>query len=125
LKPGRLAAVLAIVVLTACSCAAHDSAPSASPSPLPVATGDYPTYGHAADFSWIAGRVERSLTCAYLRFSDRGRGAWGGYIALSGSDQQMGALQAGDTIVIKGELLRLAYGTCGSPSYAIVSIEEH
>ena len=82
-------------------------------------------YGYAADFSWMAGKVQRDLLCFYLNFGDRGHSLWGGRIALSASVDQMGMLRDGDTIVAKGELMRLSYGSCGSPSYVVSSIEEH
>ena len=122
----RLAfAALALAALASCTPSTRGAAAHVSPTPLPVATGDYPMYGYAADFSWIAGKVQRDLTCSYLNFGD-GRGTfWGGRIALSASTDQMGMLRDGDTIVAKGQLTRLAYGSCGSPSYVISSIEEH
>jgi hypothetical protein len=82
-------------------------------------------YGYAADFSWIAGKVQRDISCLYLDFGDGKRSLWGGRIALNASADQMEILRDGDTIVAKGELTRLGYGSCGSPSYVISSIEEH
>ena len=82
-------------------------------------------YGHAADFSWLAGSVKRDLSCTYLRFADRGRAPWGGQIALEVSPEQMEELQGGDTVIIKGSLLGLAYGACGAPTYVVSGIEEH
>ena len=122
----RLAfAALALATLISCSPATRGAIGRMTPTPLPVATGDYPMYGYAADFSWIAGKVQRDLTCAYLNFGDGKRTLWGGRIALSASTDQMGMLRDGDTIVAKGELTRLAYGSCGSPSYVVSSLEEH
>lgn len=93
--------------------------------PLPVATGDYPMYGHAADFSWLAGRIERSLACTYVRFGDHRRDQWDGHIALDASPEQLDELKNDDMIVIKGELVRLGDGVCGSPSFIVSTIEEH
>jgi hypothetical protein len=122
----RLAvAALALATLASCSPATRSAARHVSPSPLPIATGDYPMFGYAADFSWIAGKVQRDLSCLYLNFGDSRRSLWGGRIALNASADQMDMLRNGDTIVIKGELTRLAYGSCGSPSYLVSSIEEH
>ena len=82
-------------------------------------------YGYAVDFSWIAGRVQRDLSCFYLNFGDGRRSFWGGRIALSASAGQLETLRDGDTIIAKGQLTRLGYGLCGSPSYLVSSIEEH
>lgn len=114
--------MLLVLALTACT---RERAGNDAPPPLAVATGDYPMYGHAADFSWLSGRVERGVACTYLRFGDRHAGPWGGQIPLDASPGQLSTLRDGDTVVIKGELLRLAYGTCGAPSYAVSTIEEH
>ena len=82
-------------------------------------------HGHAADFTWIAGTVERDLRCVYLDVAGSGRSGFGNRIALAATPGQQAQLQAGDTVVIKGELSGLAYGTCGAPSYRVSSIEEH
>ncbi|HEV2038141.1 MAG TPA: hypothetical protein VGQ96_05985 [Candidatus Eremiobacteraceae bacterium] len=116
---------LAMVALASCSSLGRGANGSPSPSPLPIATGDYPAHGHAADYSWIAGRVERDLACTYLDFGDRRRSPWGGRLALNASAEQMLELRDGDTVVLKGELTRLAYGSCGSLSYVVATIEEH
>lgn len=92
---------------------------------MTVATGAYPMHGHAADFAWIAGTVERDLRCVYLDVSGSGRSGSDTRIALAVTSDQAAQLQAGDTVVIKGELSQLAYGACGPPSYRIASIEEH
>lgn len=122
----RLAfAALVLASLASCSPATRSVAGHVSPTPLPVATGDYPMYGYAADFSWITGKVQRNLSCVYLNFADGKESLWGGRIALSASTDQMAMLRDGDTIVAKGNLTQLSYGSCGSPSYVISSIEEH
>lgn len=120
-----LVILLAALVIGACSPLARKSAQYVSPIPLPIATGDYPTLGHAADFSWIAGRLERSLSCTYLRFGSAKHAPWFGRVALDLSSDQITELSGGDTVVVRGDLLRLAYGTCGSPSYLVRTIEEH
>lgn len=119
----RLVAAAASLVLYACS--AHNPQGAGTPSPLPVATGAYPMHGHAADFTWIAGTVERDLRCIYLDVSGSARSGFASRIALAATLEQAAQLQAGDTVVIKGELSRLAYGACGAPSYRVSSIEEH
>jgi hypothetical protein len=122
----RLRVVVAALALAAlASCSPHGPGSSATPSPLPIATGDYPMQGHAPDFSWISGRIERDLSCTYLLFGDRRRTPWGGRVVLAASADQSLALRSGDAVVVKGELTRLAYGSCGAPSYVVDSIEEH
>ena len=119
----RFAAAAASIVL--CACTAHNPHATGTPSPLPVATGAYPMHGHAPDFTWIAGTVERDLRCVYLDLSGSGRSGFASRIALVTTSDQAAQLQAGDTVVIKGALSQLAYGTCGAPSYRVASIEEH
>lgn len=117
--------VLALVsaLLSACSGSARPTA-SASPSPLVVATGDYPMYGNAADFSWLAGRIERNLSCTYLRFGNRRRSVWAGSIALVEPEAGLDAGD-GDMVVVHGRLSRLSAGVCGAPSYVVDELEEH
>jgi len=122
----RLRVVAATLVLVAfASCSPRGPSGGATPSPLPIATGDFPMQGHAADFSWVSGRIERDLSCTYLLFGDRRRSPWGGRIVLAASVDQLSELRGGDAVVVKGELTRLAYGSCGAPSYVVESIEEH
>ncbi|MDQ6768317.1 MAG: hypothetical protein M3Z41_10960 [Candidatus Eremiobacteraeota bacterium] len=116
---------LAMIALASCASLRHGASGASSPLPLPIATGDYPAHGHAPDYSWIAGRVERDLVCTYLDFGDRRRSPWGGRLALNASAEQMLELRSGDMIVVKGELTRLAYGSCGSLSFVVATIEEH
>jgi len=120
-----LVALLAMLAIGACSSLVKHAAQELAATPLPIATGDYPMLGHAADFSWIAGRLEHSLSCTYLRFGSPKHAPWGGRIALGAAPDQVGQLPDGDTVVVKGDLTPLAYGTCGSPSYLMRSIEEH
>ncbi len=82
-------------------------------------------HGHAADYSWIAGTIDRDLACVYIDFGERRHSPWAGRLVLAATPDQEQQLQQGDAVVIKGELSRLAYGSCGAPSYRIASIEEH
>ncbi len=124
-------AYLAVVVACACmlnGCARNSSPEvlgSPSPKPLPVATGAYPAYGHAADFSWLAGRLQRSVSCTYLVFGPSARTPWAGRIPLVASPLQDDSLRQGDTVVLRGHLEPLSYGACGAPSYVVTRIEEH
>jgi hypothetical protein len=98
---------------------------SPSPKPLPVATGAYPAYGHAADYSWLAGRLQRGLSCTYLVFGPSARTPWAGRLPLVASPLQDDSLMQGDTVVLRGHLESLSYGACGAPSYVVSRIEEH
>ncbi|MDQ6779777.1 MAG: hypothetical protein M3Z37_01305 [Candidatus Eremiobacteraeota bacterium] len=96
-----------------------------SPSPLPVATGAYPVFGHAADYSWLAGRLEHSLSCAYLVFEDSRRAPWGGRLPLIDRDGRLQTIASGDAVVVKGDLDRIGDGSCGTPAYVVRTVEEH
>lgn len=122
----RLPVVLiAALALGACSSLGKHVAIIVTPTPLPIATGDYPTLGHAPDYSWISGQIERDLSCTYVRFASPAHAPWGGRVALYATLDQIGALPGGDTVVLKGKIMRLSYGTCGPPSYLVSSVEEH
>ena len=121
----RLNAAVVVSLAFFASCASRGPGSLATPSPYPIATGDYPMLGHAADYAWIAGTVERGLACVYLDFGERRRSQWAGRIALDTTSAQNEELRQGDTVVVKGQLSGLSYGACGSPSYIVSSIEEH
>jgi len=104
--------------------AAHLSAVS-SPSPLPIATGDYPQAGSAADFSWIAGTLQSSLGCRFVIFQDARRAPWGGRLPLVDWYDITRDLPDGDAVVLKGALYPLGAGRCGSPAYLVRTVEEH
>jgi hypothetical protein len=121
------------IALAACACVvpacSHDATRSAaSPSPtLPITTGDYPAYGHAADFSWISGQLQRSTPagqCTYIVFATRPGAPWGGRIALAPSSRD-GAFPDGDMVVVTGELVSSPLGVCGHPSMSVTTIAEH
>jgi len=123
-------AVALIVLLGVCGCAraASDANPQAAPSPtLPIATGHYPAYGHAADYSWIAGRIVRSVPagqCTYVVYSTHTGDAWGGRIALS-SSSAVDRYPDGDMVVVSGTLDSGALSPCGHPIERVATIEEH
>jgi len=101
---------------------------SASPSPtLPVTTGDYPAFGYAPDFSWIAGRLLRSAPaglCTYVVFSSHPGAPWGGRIALANAASSA-AFPDGAMVVVEGEIDADALGTCGEPALVVRTIAEH
>ena len=127
-RRGFAAAVL-IVACAACGCGNHASSvaePSPSPS-LPVTRGDYPAFGFAADFSWIAGRIVRAAPagqCTYVKYATRPGAPWGGRLAIVETpvaDQ----FPDGDMVVVTGTLEDRLPTACGSPAYAVRTIEEH
>ena len=100
-----------------------------SPAPtLPVTTGDYPAYGHAPDFSWVAGRLIRSVPagqCTYVIFSTHRGEPWGGRIALAASADVVDLFPDGDMVVVSGSLDAAALSPCGRPALTVRTIEEH
>jgi len=119
----RFVLVAVCVSIALAACVPRRTGIDAAESPLPVATGDFPMHGHAPDYSWIAGTVDRDMSCIYLEYGVRR--APDARIVLAVAPEQLQELHQGDAVVVKGELTALAYGTCGQPSYRIASIEEH
>lgn len=112
-----------------CSRASTDASghPIASPT-LPITVGNYPAYGHAVDFSWIAGRIVRSVPageCTYVIFSTRAGAPWGGRIALTSQESLTELFPDGDMVVVTGVLDSKVLGTCGDPALAVKTIQEH
>ena len=120
-----LAACVVTIQLAACAHGGARLAALATPSPLPVATGDYPAFGHAPDFSWIAGRLEHSIACTYIVFDHTRRAPWGGRLPLIDAASLTQPLPSGDTVIVKGDFDRLGAGVCGTPAYAVRLVEEH
>ena len=127
--PVRLA--VACFALCACACAHDASGSDAAPTPsasLPIVAGDYPAFGHAPDFSWIAGRIVRSSPagqCTYVDFSTRQGEPWGGRVVLVASAADIALFPAGDMVVVTGSLDTRALTPCGEPAMTVQSIAEH
>jgi hypothetical protein len=129
-KTARVARTLvvaaAVAALLGCTRGAGDGGAAPSPTPtLPIVTGDYPAYGNADDFAWIAGRLVRSAPagqCTFVVFATRPGAPWGGRLALYGSPD-LDRFPDGDMIVVTGAMGSL--GVCGGPGYAVTSIAEH
>jgi hypothetical protein len=101
--------------------------PDSSPT-LPITVGNYPAYGHAADFSWIAGRLIRSSPagqCTYVIFSTGSGAPWGGRIALAAQDKVIELFPNGDMVVVTGGLDSKGLGACSDPAMAVKTIREH
>ena len=113
----------------AAGCSRHAApTPASSTAPAPITTGDFPAYGHAADFSWVAGRYTRSLQfgdCAFIVFSSTPDAPWGGKIALEARADVLAGFSDGDMIVVHGDFDRNPHGRCGPAAYVVRRIEEH
>ncbi|HEY6358517.1 MAG TPA: hypothetical protein VIX35_09755 [Vicinamibacterales bacterium] len=108
------------------ACGHHSSEPLKSPSRPLAVTGAYPRYGHAADFSWIAGRLAQRLNgCSYLVYDAAARTRPSRRIALVASPDALAAFPGGDMVVAFGRLTSAPQGECGSPAFAADAIEEH
>src|SRR5207253_929529 len=83
--PRALFAVMLLFV-GAGGCARASSGSGNAPSPtqtLPITSGNYPAFGHAPDFAWVAGRLVLSSPagqCTYVVFSTHAGEPWGGRI---------------------------------------------
>ena len=123
----RAAILLALLAAVGCGKRAILS-PAATPTPIPVATGDYPEYGYAPDLSWLSGRIDiamRGGVCTYVTFSTRAGVPWGGKFALRGEPGVLDRVRAGDMVVVRGSVKRQASRECGALDFDVSSIEMH
>jgi len=97
-----------------------------APPPLPLKPGEQ--FGHASDYRWIAGVLDRHGKGGYwtLRYADFGSDdEWGGKVRLL-EDAKLRDLRDGEFVYIEGELLapRRASGGEGNsyPPYRITSV---
>jgi len=122
------AALYAALCAALCCAACGHTAPQAPPTPQPphVTLGAYPPYGHAQDYSWIAGRIAARLNgCTYIVFGKAARTQWGGRMALIARPDVLANFPSGDMVVASGRLTWAPQGECGVPAFAAGSIEEH
>jgi hypothetical protein len=77
-------------------------APTRPPAPRPVAG----TYGHAADYAWLQGVLDRHyLGHMDLRFCDASEEEeWGGKVSLA-EDPRLKQFKDGDVLFVEGELV--------------------
>ena len=90
--------------------------PAAAGPQLPLKPGE--TSGHAPDYRWLAGTLDRHLKGGYwmLRYADIGADdPWGGKVRLLDSDH-VKDLRDGDVVYVEGELLAPA-SAAGSAAY--------
>ena len=97
-----------------------------APEPLPLKPGEQ--FGHAGDYRWIAGVLDRHGKGGYwtLRYADFGSDdVWGGKVRLL-EDAKLRDFRDGEFVYIEGELLAPRSAASGEgnsfPPYRITSI---
>lgn len=123
----RAAIMLALLATVGCG-PRGVTAPAATPTPAPVATGDYPDYGYSPDLSWLAGRFTvaiRGHLCAYVVIATHAGVPWGGKFALQGVPGLLDGVHAGDMVVVHGTIAKGTSRECGARFYQVSSIERH
>ncbi|HZV78508.1 MAG TPA: hypothetical protein VFF60_02725 [Candidatus Binatus sp.] len=119
-----VAALTCAALLAFTGCARGTGRALASPPPL--VTGAYPQYGHAADFSWVAGRfAPRPDGCIYLEFDQHRGEPWDGRIVLNAPPEMFSTFSGGDMLVAFGRLSKAPRGECGAASLDVSQIGEH
>jgi len=75
-------------------------------------------YGHAANFSWVQGVLERSKPGHWLlRYTDSpGEDLWDGRLQLK-DDSRLDALCAGDSVEMEGDMIALPTDSTSLPTY--------
>jgi hypothetical protein len=91
---------------------------------LPLKSGE--KFGHAPDYRWIAGIVDRHLKGAYftIRYADIGTDdLWGGKVRLL-DDDRLRDLRNGDLVYVEGEVMapKSAAETSAYPPYRVTSV---
>ena len=123
----RAAILLALLATVGCG-PRGVTAPAATPTPAPVATGDYPDYGYAPDLSWVAGRFGVSIRgdmCTYVVIATHAGVPWGGKFALHGTPGVLDGVHAGDMVVVHGTIAKVTSKECGARLYQVTSVERH
>jgi hypothetical protein len=116
---------VAVLAAFACGACSHGGT-RVSSTPLPLVTGNYPQYGHASNFSWVAGRVAlRPNGCAYVVFDTHHSSPYDGRVALFAQQQTLEQLHDGDMVVALGAFNHAPAGECGPAALDISSIGEH
>lgn len=106
-----IALVGAALLLAGCNPTEGPASPTPVPEPTPTnppptgtpgGTAAYPAFGHAADFSWIAGQVDVTRIqggCTYIRYSE-GEGGDQAFLGGVGWADALPALTAHGAIVV-------------------------
>jgi hypothetical protein len=123
----RTAIVLALLAAAGCG-PRGESTPASTPTPVPIATGDYPEYGYAPDLTWLAGRIATTLRggiCTYVVFATRAGAPWGGKFALRAVPGALDGVRPGDMVVVRGSTSSASSRDCGAADFDVTSIELH
>jgi hypothetical protein len=89
-------------------------------SAIPLKPGE--KYGHAPDYRWVAGVLDRHAKDGYwtIRYADFGTDdEWGGKVRLM-DDPRLREFRNGDVVYVEGELMRSA----GGPAYPPYRVSE-
>ena len=97
----------------------REISPKSLPARLVARTKDGGLYGHAADYTWIQGKLEQHPSgCLFLRYGEPFQpDAWDGKICLP-DDPRLKAYKEGDLIRIEGELIAHAVAGASAMSHA-------
>jgi hypothetical protein len=92
--------------------------------PLPLKPGEL--FGHAADYKWVAGILDKHQKGGYwsLRYAPSGDDdPWGGKVRLL-DDDKLSGFASGDVIYVEGDLLapRSAAETANYPPYRVTDV---
>jgi hypothetical protein len=124
-----LRAAILLALLAAVGCGPRGvSAPASTPTPAPVATGDYPDYGYSPDLSWLAGRFGiaiRGSLCTYVVIATHAGVPWGGKFALRAAPGMLDGVHPGDMVVVHGSIAKSTARDCGARYYEVAKIERH
>ena len=123
----RAAIMVALLAGSGCGPRAV-TAPASTPTPVPVATGDYPEYGYAPDLSWLAGRLGvamRGGMCTYVSIATHAGSPWGGKFALRAAPGALDGVHGGDMVIVRGTVSKLPSRLCGAPEFEVSSVELH
>jgi hypothetical protein len=101
-----------------------DSKPDAPAPATPLKPGE--KFGHAPDYHWVAGTLDRHLKSGYwtIRYADIGDDdPWGGKVRLLNSDRLKG-LHDGDIVYVEGDLLAPASAadTAAYPPFRVTAL---
>lgn len=88
---------------------------------LKTFTNTYPKYGHASDYSWVAGKIEHYNLeggCLYIMFSEKENNNDNYYGLLTINPQELArkkGLKQDDLVVLKGKLGKLKFSMSCPP----------
>ena len=91
---------------------------------LPTSAGE--KFGHAPDYKWIAGVLDKHQKGGYwtIRYADAGEDdPWGGKVRLL-ADEALAGFDSGDVVYLEGELLAPKNGGDGTlyPPFRLTTV---